>query len=35
LKLSARALNRATLHRQMLLGRERLGPVEAVERVVA
>jgi DNA glycosylase AlkZ-like len=35
LKISARALNRATLGRQMLLGRESLGVVEAVRRVVA
>jgi hypothetical protein len=35
LTLSARALNRATLHRQVLLGRERLNAVEAVGRVVA
>ncbi|MFL5774643.1 MAG: winged helix DNA-binding domain-containing protein [Chloroflexota bacterium] len=33
--LTARALNRATLRRQLLLGRERLDPVEAVRRVVA
>ena len=34
-KLTARGLNRATLARQLLLGRERLGPVEAVHRVMA
>ncbi len=33
--LTARQLNRATLGRQMLLRRERLGVVEAVHRVVA
>jgi hypothetical protein len=33
--LSARALNRATLARQLLLERERLGVVEAVRRIVA
>jgi hypothetical protein len=34
-KLSARRLNRATLDRQLLLGRRRLDVVEAVRRVVA
>jgi hypothetical protein len=34
-KLTARQLNRATLARQLLLGRERLGVVEAVQRVLA
>jgi len=33
--LTARQLNRATLARQLLLGRENLAPVEAVRRVVA
>lgn len=33
--LDAATLNRATLARQMLLQRERLGPVEAIERLVA
>ncbi|MGV9263252.1 winged helix DNA-binding domain-containing protein [Kitasatospora sp. NPDC003701] len=33
--ITARALNRATLARQLLLGRERLDAVEAVRRVVA
>jgi hypothetical protein len=33
--LSARQLNRATLARQLLLGRERLGVVEAMGRIVA
>jgi hypothetical protein len=34
-KLTARALNRATLARQLLLRRQRLGVVDAVDRVVA
>src|SRR5436190_10787614 len=34
-KLSARALNRATLARQLLLQRRRLGVVDALKRVVA
>src|SRR5262245_65973546 len=34
-KLTARELNRATLARQLLLQRERLGVVDAVSRVVA
>jgi hypothetical protein len=33
--ISARQLNRATLDRQLLLGREPLGPIEAVRRIVA
>ncbi|MEX2534007.1 MAG: winged helix DNA-binding domain-containing protein [Trueperaceae bacterium] len=35
MRISARALNRATLGRQMLLGRESLDVVDAVRRVVA
>ena len=34
-KLTARALNRATLARQLLLAREPLDVVEAVRRIVA
>jgi hypothetical protein len=34
-KLTARQLNRATLGRQLLLGRERFGVVDAVRRIVA
>jgi hypothetical protein len=35
MKVTARGLNRATLGRQMLLRRERLGAVDAVRRIVA
>ena len=35
MKVTARGLNRATLGRQMLLHREKLGVVEAVHRIVA
>lgn len=35
MRLSARALNRASLHRQLLLERQRLGAAEAVRRIAA
>ena len=35
MRVTARQLNRATLERQLLLGREPLDAVEAVRRVVA